>query len=412
MGRLLRDARVASFNPFSLPTGGMNEVGAGWLRPGHALALILAAQLSFAVVAPATPGPAAAPLPPDHSGISAPGKPGGEPKGVSPPLQATPPAPAAGVAHPLRVANTAFGAAVEVEVRDLPEEAAREAIQAAFGEIQEMERLTDPQGAGSGIAALNAAAGKGPLPADARLLETLAKAFDICVWSEGKHGPLGRDLYKLWGVRGPAAQVPAVPPAELVHEAANWTDCVRLTVDLRKGTAALAPGSGLDLWGFAEGAAVDRAVEILRQRGARNAQVRIGGVHRCMGGGPAGRGWSVELPAVAGLDAPAGRVLLRDQALAVATREDRPLQLAGETLAPYVDQRTGMPAGGVLATIAVTELALDAQALAVTLTITGAREGELRMGSIRPRPSILWFLGTGSGTPVMVDYRWSQVARR
>jgi hypothetical protein len=66
----------------------------------------------------------------------------------------------------------------------------------------------------------------------------------------------------------------------------------------------------------------------------------------------------------------------------------------------------------VLAVLAATDLALDAQALAASLFIVGPREGQLRMGSLRPRPNVRWFLGSGGGAPLQVDYRWSELSRR
>jgi thiamine biosynthesis lipoprotein len=185
--------------------------------------------------------------------------------------------------------------------------------------------------------------------------------------------------------------------------------CDRLTLDPQKKTATLAAGSGVDLMGFAEGAAVDRAVEILRERKVGDAFVRIGPVQRGIGPGPAGKGWPVLLPQVPGLQEPADQVYLRDQSLAVAASSDHPFQNGTSS---YLNQRTGAPAQGVLAAMAVTELALDAQGLATTMLILGPREGELRMGTLRPRPSLLWFLGTGEGAPLMVNYRWTEFTRR
>ncbi|HEX3555199.1 MAG TPA: FAD:protein FMN transferase [Thermoanaerobaculia bacterium] len=309
------------------------------------------------------------------------------------------------VASPLRLADTAFGRPAEIEVRDLPPEAARAAIRRAFTAIAETERLADATRPEGGLAALNAAAGKGPQKTDPRLLEMLGRAADFCLWSEGAHGPLARDLYALWGLRSAVAEPPSPGPVE---KAAGLTTCTRLTLDPQKGTAELAAGSGLDLWGFAEGLAVDRAVEILRQSGAANGLVRIGAVQRGFGAGPRNKGWPVELPQLPGLAEPAGSLYLRDHALAVASPADHPLGGA----ASYVNQRTGRPPEGVLAAIAVTEQAADAQGLATTLFILGPREGQVRLGSLRPRPSVLWFLGSGAGAPLQVDYRWSEVSRR
>jgi len=293
----------------------------------------------------------------------------------------------------------AFGQPVEIQIRGLSEEATREAVQKALAGVAEMERLID-----TGSAALSAAAGKGAQAVDPRLLDLLARAWSFCQWSEGAHGPLGKGLYSLWGLQ---AEDP--PGSDAALQAVNAAACDRLTLDPQKRTATLAAGSGVDLVGFAEGAAVDRAVEVLRERKVGNAFVRIGPVRRAFGPGPAGKGWPVFLPQVPGLEEHADQVYLRDQSLAVAAASDHPLQ--GGT-SSYLNQRTGSPAQGVLADVAVTELAVDAQGLATTMLILGPREGELRMGTLRPRPSLLWFLGTGEGAPLLVNYRWTDFTRR
>ena len=320
-------------------------------------------------------------------------------------LWATPADPPAAV-QPLRHAGQAFGRPMEVEVRDLPREAAEEAIRRAFAEAAEMEKLTDPVRPDGGLAALNAAAGKGPQTVDARLVPLLDRAWNFCLWSEGAHGPLGRDLYALSGLRAAVAE----PPSRERWEAArSQAACNRLTLDKAKGVATLAAGGGLDFWGFAEGYAVDRTVEVLRQQGVTNGLVRIGTVHRGFGPGPSDKGWPVRLPQVPGQEEPGGLIFLKDQSVAVAAQSDHPQQGSGK--APYLNQRNGRPAQGVLTVMPVSQLGVDAQGLATALLIVGPREGQLRIGSLRPRPSVLWFLGTGTGSPLQVDYRWSDVSR-
>jgi thiamine biosynthesis lipoprotein len=311
----------------------------------------------------------------------------------------------------MRASVPAFGGTLEVEVRDLPRAAADAAIRAAAAEVGEVERLTDPGRPDGELAALNAAAGKGPRRIDARLFAALTRALNFCVWSDGKEGPLARDLNRLWGAGGGAP--PAGPPTpDQVSRAVAAADCKRLALDAGKQTATLAAGSALDLVDFSTGMAVDRAIEVLRQHGSANAFIQIRDVRRGIGAGRDGRGWLVDLPAITGLAGPLGRIFLRDQSLAIANREAFPPE-AGRQPPIYVDQRSGQPAGdGVLATLAITELATDAQALAATMTITGAQEGELLTGSVRPRPSILWLMGSGTGIPVLVPYRWSEVPRR
>jgi thiamine biosynthesis lipoprotein ApbE len=309
-------------------------------------------------------------------------------------------------AAPVRLASKAFDQPLEIEVRDLSADAARAAIQQAFSEVAEVEGLI-----AGGVAALNAGAGRGAQPVDSRLLTWLSRAESFCGWSEQTHGPLGRDLYAAWGLHPPAATATAEPPApERLEQAAALAACDRLALDPQAGKATLAAGSGLELIGFAEGAAVDRAVAVLRQRQAANGFVRLGPVERGFGPGPAGKGWPVELPQLPGMEEPAGSVHLYDRSLAVAAQTDHPLP--GAASASYLNQRTGKPAQGVAVAIASTELALDAQGLATTMLISGPRQGQIRLGSLSPRPSVLWFVGGGAGPLLLVEYRWAEANRK
>jgi thiamine biosynthesis lipoprotein len=376
--------------------------GAAVAAPGAPKAATSAASSG----APAVAGSSAATGSP-----AAPALPGAAPAPASAPGPASPGSAVTAPAHPLRATVQAFGGTLMVEVRDLPAEAANAAIQAAVAEVGEVERLTDPGRPYGEISALNAAAGKGARRVDPRLFPVLARALDFCQWSDGKEGPLGRDLHRLWGRGGAALDNP--PPAGLLDQAVAAAACKHLALDARQRTATLDAGSALDLVDFSAGMAVDRAIDLLRQHGSANAFVQLGNVRRGIGAGGDGRGWMIDLPAFGGLLEPLGRIFLRDQSLAIAARDVRPLSVGGQPLAAFINQSNGQPAGeGVFAVLTVTDLATDAQALAATMFVTGAPEGELLTGSIRPRPSILWLMGTGSGPPLLVDYRWTEVPKR
>lgn len=315
------------------------------------------------------------------------------------------PVPATSSSPSLRLETTAFGLSAEIEILGAASdsETLRPALHAAVAGISEVEHLADAARPDSAVLVLNAAAGQGPQPVAPPLLALLAKALDFCQWSEGAYGPLGRDLYQAWGLRAMPANAAetAVPTPDQLLRATSAASCNAIAVDTRKRQVNLAAESGIDLWGFAEGTAIDRAVEILKQRGVASGLVRIGSTWRVFGAGPQGKGWPVVLPAFKGTQESEGRLLLRDQALSIADPAER----------PYVNQRTGQPAQGVVATVAVTELAADARPLAISLLITGPREGQLRIGSLRPRPSVLWLVGNGLGMPLRIFYRWTELTR-
>jgi thiamine biosynthesis lipoprotein len=311
------------------------------------------------------------------------------------PVAAAPAPPAA----PSRFLARAFHLPVELHLLGLEPAAAEHAFRSALAELAEIEKLLDPANPESALSRLDALADGAEHPVDPRLVPLLARAADFCVWSEGAHGPLGRRLYAVWGAREPGSP----PPSEDdLRPALAAGACDRLALDAAKSTVRVAPGSGFELRGFAEGFAVDRVADLLKEAGASSGLVGIGTVWRAFGGGPEGKGWPLALPAVPGLDGPPGKILLRDHALAVVLSTAVP---------PYLNQRTGKPPEGTLAVAALTDRGLDAQGLAVGLFVMRQREGQLRLGSLQPKPSALWWMGSGEGPPLQVHYRWSEVIR-
>lgn len=310
---------------------------------------------------------------------------------------------AAGTGEPLRISAQAFGETVAIEVRDLPRPQAEAAVRAALEEILEVEALTDPGAAAEGGLA-TVAAGGGPQRVDPRLAALLTRANRFCGWSQGAHGPLGGRLYRLWSARGPVDGRPT--PAALVA-AAESARCDALAVDPATATVTLAEGSEIDLGRFAAGFAVDRATDALAAAGAGDGVVAIGGIARAFGPGPGGSGWPVTLPQFSGLDEPLGRVWLRDGALAWVRADRGRLEIAGDDYAPLIDQRSGQPVKGAVATVAASELAIDAQALAGAVFVLGNRESTFRLGSLKPVPAVLWLLGSGRGQPLLASYHWS-----
>lgn len=383
-------------------------------RRAHATALAAAVVL-LALAAPGaaplgTPGAAAQGTAEPATGLP----PAPPPSGIRPSRRTPrPTAPAAAAEEPApeprRATGEAFDLALTLDVRDVPQETADAALHAAVAEVREVERLValdgDPQGAG--VAALNAAAGGEARAVDPRLAALLDRAVSFCRWSGQAHGPLGGRLNALWGVHGEAAARPGGAPH---RQAVRSAGCGLLQVDPGAATARLAADSRLDLWGFAHGFAVDRAVEVLREHGVGNARVELGSVRRAIGGGEEGRGWPVLLPVFPGLDGPLDRVWLFDESLAVASAVHRPLIVGGDRYAPYVDQRDGQPPSGIVGVVAATELAVDAEALAATMLMLGNREGVLRAGGLTPKPALLWLLGSGEGAPLVTQYNWTRLS--
>lgn len=316
------------------------------------------------------------------------------------------PGTAAAPQHPVRLSAEIGGERAEVEVRDLPAERAMEAVRQALGTLAAMERELSAAAAQGTVARLNAAAGAGPQRLDSGIAKMLESVLGFCVWNRGANGPLGGALYRRWE----SAETPPAPHD--LERGVRSAACDNLTLHPESGSVALASGSLLDLRHFATGYAIDRAMHDLRRHGAANAWIEFRSIVRAAGDGPAGRGWEATLPVFSGLTEAPDPVRLRDRALAVVSTHRQRFRFADQSYPAFLDQRSGRPSTGTVGVVVVSELALDAQAIATTMVVLGNREGQLRLGNVVPSPSVLWLLGDGTGQPLVASYRWSELLRQ
>ena len=270
-------------------------------------------------------------------------------------------------------------------------------------EVRELDKLLALEESPAGPAVPAA-----PAAADARLVQSIERALGVCAWSSGAHGPFAGELNSLWGLRHPSG---GIPGDQALATALSGNRC-DLRVDARKADLGLgALRSRLDLHGFRKGALVDRAATVLSEHGIRHARLDLEGIFRASGDAPTltkGSGWPIQLPTMPG-SSRAETVFLRNGALAIIDSFSDPLLVGGESFPRYFDQRTGRPAQGTLAVLVATETASDAESLAVALFSLGSREGQFRLGNLRPQPAARWVQGSGGGEPLVVDSRWSAV---
>jgi len=313
----------------------------------------------------------------------------------------------------VRIESHAFGQPVVIEVVGA-RDAAREAADRAADRMVELDRrvaeATDRLNGRGSATAPAAGATEREVVVDREIADLLSRTLQFCEWSGGAHGPLGGVLGEHWRAVGGNPTPPDVPRAAIASAACN-----HLAIDPESEgpqvRVRIAADSLLDLSGFAAGFAVDRAIDLLRQRGIDNARIRLGRIVRAIGDGPQAGGeteaagppgWPTRLPTFEGYNGPLEELTLHDQALAVVWRADWP---ADHPL--FVDQRTGEPPATAWATVVVSELAVDAQALGVSALVLGSREGRFRIAGLKPVPSVLWLQGAGQGRPLIMELNWT-----
>jgi thiamine biosynthesis lipoprotein len=169
-----------------------------------------------------------------------------------------------------------FGTLVEVSVYGETEPRARQAVSEV---MQEFQRLHDMLHAWqpSELSEMNAAFARGESDAiSAELVYILQDAAQLSRQSQGLFNPAIGGLVQLWGFH--ADEFKPVQPdekriAQLVAANPQMSD-----IAIVRGRAeSKNKFVQVDLGGYAKGYALDRAAELLRKQGIRNALINIGG---------------------------------------------------------------------------------------------------------------------------------------
>ena len=135
------------------------------------------------------------------------------------------------------------------------------------------------------------------------------------------------------------------------------------------------PGVELDPGGIGKGYAVDRMIEVLKERGIDRALVSAAGSSIYALGTPPGEdGWPVAIGGpVAGSSE--GRLLLKNESLSTSGSSGKFFRADGRTYGHILDPRTGYPAGGFLAVV-VAPHAVDSEAWTKAVLLNGRRWSE------------------------------------
>lgn len=268
---------------------------------------------------------------------------------------------------------------------------AHKAMDAAFQELARVEALLTRFRADSEIGRANAGAHRAPEPVSS---ETAGVLLESLRWAEGSGGAFDPCLAlaaRLWDFR-----VRQTPPSP--EELASWAGgglYRALEVDTFRGTPVVVfreEGMGLDLGGIGKGYGVDRAVDVLRAWGIRNAVVNLGGDLYAMGVSEDGDPWKV---GVRSPDDPAGVVAtlrLSDRAVATSGTYLQYFEYGGRRYHHLLDPRTGAPLETALKTLTVAApTCMAADAAATAAFVLGPEAGREVLGRVAPGAELVHF---------------------
>jgi thiamine biosynthesis lipoprotein len=260
-----------------------------------------------------------------------------------------------------------MGTLVSITVVDHNRRQAERAVEAAFMEIARIDGLLSHFRADSKVSRLNREKVLHDPSADlaANIRRSLyygrlsGGAFDITVQ------PL-LELYEHAFV-----ELKRPPTGEEIRTALRSVDYRRIVLD--GGTLAIGADQKITLGGIAKGYAVDRAMEVLRKQGVRNALVDAGGDLGTMGRYQ-GREWFVALRNPRDRDDYITRIAVSGKAVVTSGDYERYYD-EEKSFHHIVDPRTGYSATELISVTVVAGTAFDADAVSTSVFVLGEKAG-------------------------------------
>ena len=259
-----------------------------------------------------------------------------------------------------------LGTSVSITVINENIELAERAVEAAFAEIERIERLMSSYDEKSRISLLNS---RGSIEADPEIVNILERARYFHKLSAGAFDITVEPLLRLFDE---SFSERSAPPSDLEIEAALQLvgfDRIEVTSD----RIYLPAGMKITLGGIAKGYAVDRAVAVLKEHGIEHGLVNAGGDMRSIGS-KGENPWMIALQNPRDENDYIAILPIDDSAVATSGDYERYFD-PDKRFHHIIDPRTGYSATELMSVTIVTGTSLDADALATVVFVSGALDG-------------------------------------
>ncbi|HEX4784674.1 MAG TPA: FAD:protein FMN transferase [Candidatus Sulfotelmatobacter sp.] len=264
-----------------------------------------------------------------------------------------------------------MGTIFEIAVYDQSAERASHAIEKALQEVVRLDEVLSNYKPDSPLSRLNRSAHfhQEEVPPD--LYRAIQQAVQFSRLSGGKFDISIAPLVNLWKANLGGENLPSLAQQEEARACVGYEKIELIPPDR---ISFRSPCMQLDLGAIGKGYAVDRAAEVLRSMGIRDALINAGGSTILgMGSPPNQKGWLIHLRDPSNKIDP--QVILKDESVSTS-EQTRPSLLGKDSAGHIVDPETGTPLKTDFAVSAVTKTGTDSDGLSTTLLLLGPAKGK------------------------------------
>jgi thiamine biosynthesis lipoprotein len=277
-----------------------------------------------------------------------------------------------------------MGTVFEIAAYDQSPEHASSAIEKAFQEIVRIDDLLSNYKPDSALSNLNRSAHFHAEKVPPDLYRVIDQSMHFSRLSDGKFDISIAPLVDLWKAALRGEGTPTRARQEEVRGCVGY-EKIELTppdqISFRSSCLRL------DLGAIGKGYAVDRAAEVLRSLGIRDALINAGGsTILAMGSPPKQTAWLVHLRDPSNKLDP--QVMLRDESVSTS-EQTAPSLLGNDSAGHIIDPDTGIPLKTVFAVSAVSKTATVSDGLSTTLLLLGPTKGRELIKNT-PDVSAIW----------------------
>lgn len=238
----------------------------------------------------------------------------------------------------------------------------RLAVDAAMEEAPRLDNLLSNYKPESEWSKVNREAADRPVPVSPELFDLLQRCLAYSRASDGAFDISVGKLVKVWGFYKGKGRL---PHRSEIRIALAQTGFQHIQLDPKQRTVKFSrKGLELDPGGIGKGYAVDRMLQILKERGVKVAFI-TGGTSSVFGlGAPPSepKGWRVEIRDPKDANKTAATVFLKDMSMSTSGSYERFFRVNDRIYAHIFDPRTGYPAQGMFSVSVIAPRTIDSEA--------------------------------------------------
>jgi len=246
------------------------------------------------------------------------------------------------------------------------------ATKAAIEEIRRIEKVFSAHLETSEISNINKKAFNTPVEASDEVIFVLEKCLEMSRKTNGSFDITVKPLVDLWNITSENPKVPSDGAIDSAKSLVNYNDIVieGNKVSFKK------EGMQIDLGAAVKGYCADRAVEVLKSYGIKNALLDLGGNIYALGKNEEGKKWRI---GIKDPSSPAGEHFsveeISNLTAVTSGSYERYFEKDGKIYHHIIDPKTGYPAdSGLISVTVISESSFEADMLSTAIFVMGDKD--------------------------------------